>query len=88
MKVDITYPSPPKKSKLFETIINIVKWLLVVSIIISPITNIFVGKRAWSLLVLWPVYVIWRAVLERDTVEYNRISQTSKLLIYICILLR
>ncbi len=87
MKVDIIYPLPPKKSRVIETIIEIVKWLFIASVIIAPITNIFVGKQAWSLLVMWPIYVIWKSVVNRDSIEFNRISQGSKLLIYVCILL-
>ncbi|NMD38044.1 MAG: hypothetical protein GYA87_05110 [Christensenellaceae bacterium] len=87
MKVDITYPTPPKKSRVLEIIFEVIKWLFIASVIIAPITNIFIGKQIWSLLVVWPIYVIWTSIVNRDSVEYNRISQSSKLLIHICILL-
>jgi hypothetical protein len=43
--------------------------------------------KPWSIIVLWALWFAWSGFVSRDLIEYNRISQTAKLLVYTCILL-
>jgi hypothetical protein len=36
---------------------------------------------------LWALWSVWSLAVSRDLVEYNRVSQTVKLLVHTCVLL-
>ena len=55
--------------------------------IASVLVNWATGGKAWSLIVLMSLYMVWTLVLSPDLVEYNRISQFIKLITCTCILL-
>ena len=85
MDIKITYPTP--KMKDYRYIINILRLCFLAASYICPIVNLFTGGKPWSLVVLWGLWFIWFLFISRDLVEYNRISQTAKSLVYTCILL-
>ena len=87
MKVEITYPRQSKKKlKLVESR-HWTKWPFLLAAYACPIVNIFVGGKAWSIIVLWSLYILWTFIFSPSLVEYNRISQFVKGLAYISILL-
>lgn len=87
MKIKITYPPVSKEKLNRKRIIDIIRWPLLIAIIICPILNITIGGKAWSLVVLMSIYMLWTLVISRDLVEYNRISQFVKLITLTSVLL-
>lgn len=87
MKIKITYPKVAKEKIKRKKIIDFIKWPLLIAIIICPILNIVTGGKAWSLVVLMSIYMLWTLVISPDLVEYNRISQFVKLIAETSVLL-
>lgn len=80
MKIKITYPEVAPDKVKHQKFINFIKWPILIAVIICPILNIVTGGKAWSLVVLMSIYMVWDLVISRDLVEYNRISQFVKLI--------
>ena len=87
MNIKITYPQVSKKKQTLRKIINILKILSIIAVIACPIVNIATGGKAWSLVVIMSIYILWTMLLSPDLVEYNRISQFVKLITLTSILL-
>ena len=87
MKVNIIYPHPEKDTQLRRKLILALKWPFLFTAYICPIINILTQGRAWSVIVLWALWIVWSAAVSPALVEYNRISQFIKLIINACILL-
>lgn len=87
MKIKITYPTVEKPRLKTDRFLRMTKWVLLLAAILCPIINIAVQGKAWSLIVLMSIYTVWTLVLSPDLVEYNRISQSIKLITCSCILL-
>lgn len=87
MKIKITYPKVSPKIIKHQRLINFMKWPLLIAVVICPIINLITGGKAWSLVVLMSIYMVWDLVISRDLVEYNRISQFVKLITLTSLLL-
>lgn len=87
MKVKRTYPIQSKKKLRLDEFRIAAKWIFLFAAYICPIINICTGGKAWSIIVIWSLRIIWTFLLSPDLVEYNRISQTSKLIVYVSVLL-
>ena len=87
MKVNITYPAITEKEFKRNNLIKILRWPIISAALICPIVNICVGGKAWSVVVLVGLYMLWSLVLSTDLVEYNRISQWCKFAINSTIML-
>ena len=87
MKIKITYPKVAPKIIKHQKLINVMKWPLLIAVVICPIINLIIGGKAWSLVVLMSIYMLWDLVISRDLVEYNRISQFVKLITLTSLLL-
>ena len=87
MKIKITYPKVSPKIIKHQRLINFMKWPLLIAVVIFPIINLITGGKAWSLVVLMSIYMVWDLVISRDLVEYNRISQFVKLITLTSLLL-
>lgn len=87
MKLNVTYPSITKRKIQRKKVLSIVRWPLLSAAIICPVINYITGKKAWSIIVLMSLYILWTLVFSPDLVEYNRISQFIKFIIDSCILL-
>lgn len=87
MKIKITYPKVSPKIIKHQRLINFMKWPLLIAVVICPIINLIIGGKAWSLVVLMSIYMLWDLVISRDLVEYNRISQFVKLITLTSLLL-
>ena len=55
--------------------------------ILCAALNLSIGGQAWSIVVLWSLWMVWSNLFAPALVEFNRISQTIKLIAQICILL-
>lgn len=80
MKIKIIYPEVSSKKIKQQKLMNFIRWPLLIATIICPIINLATGGKAWSLVVLMSIYMVWDLVISRDLVEYNRISQFVKLI--------
>ncbi|NLZ55247.1 MAG: hypothetical protein GX900_01080 [Clostridiaceae bacterium] len=87
MKIEITYPEPPRVSRWFELLRKVARWIFGFALVIAPGINILLGGKPWSLVVLWAMWTTWNVLLSPDIVEFNPISQIVKSLIHIVILL-
>ena len=87
MQINITYPPVPKRKVQRKKFLNIIKWPILAVALASVIVNIAVGGKAWSAIVIMGIYMIWTLLLSPSLVEYNRISQTIKLILCSCIML-
>lgn len=87
MKLEITYPPVEKRRQRKKKLIKAAGWLMVLAALVCPVVNLAVGGKAWSLIVLMGLYMLWSLVLSPDLVEYNRISQFIKLLLSSCVML-
>lgn len=87
MKPKITYPPVEKRKLQRKQFLRIIQWPVLFAVVASPIVNLAVGGKAWSLVVLLSIYMAWSLILSPDLVEYNRISQTIKTISFSCSLL-
>jgi len=85
MDIEIVYPERKKISH--HTAERAARWIFAAAAYICALVNILVGGKPWSVVVLWGLWFVWSLVIGRDLVEYNRISQTAKLLFNTCVLL-
>ena len=87
MKVNIVYPPRTKKALHRSRLLRMLRWPFLLSAYLCPILNLYFGGKAWSMVVLWALWMIWTLLLSPDLVEYNRISQTIKGIEYSCVLM-
>ena len=87
MKVEITYPKLGRRRRVKGKLIKAAGWTLLLAAFVCPVVNLAVGGKAWSLIALLGLYMLWTLVLSPDLVEYNRISQFIKLLLSSCLML-
>ena len=87
MNVKIVYPAVNQKLIRTYEFRSWVRWLFFMAAYACPVINIASGGHAWSIVVIWSLRFIWSFTFSPDLVEYNRISQTSKLIAYSCVLL-
>ena len=87
MKIKLTYPPVEKKRHQRSKLLAILRWPVLVISVVCPIIDWQTGMNGWSLVVLMSLYTAWTLVIAPDLVEYNRISQTIKIIVCTCILL-
>ena len=87
MKVEVTYPVIDKQSRLLYKIRNVIRYLCVLGALSCVIVNILVKGKAWSVVVVWSIWMAWSLLFSPDRIEFNFISQISKAIIYVCVLL-
>lgn len=87
MKIEITYPSFRKQRGARNEAIRILKWPFLFAAYLCPILNLFTGGNAWSIIVVWSIWMVWSNAVAPSLVEYNLISQLIKLIAQSCILL-
>ena len=87
MHVKNTYPSITKGSGSRRSMLNILRWVIIVVAITSFTVNLLIGGPFWSVIVALSLHVIWILILSPDLVEYNRISQSIKSVVWSSILL-
>lgn len=87
MKVEITYPPVERRRLQRRKLLRILRWPFLFAAYICPLINLLTGGKAWSVIVLMSLYMAWKLVLSTDLVEYNRISQFTKLIVCTCVLL-
>ena len=74
MKIKIVYPIPPKTSDRRRRLLSFFRVPVYVGGLCSVIVNLCVGGKAWSVIVLIGLYMLWTLLLSPAVVECNRIS--------------
>ena len=87
MHVKITYPTVEKSGGGRRKLLRILRWPFWGVAAASMITNLCVGSPYWFPVVLLSLYIVWKLVFATDLVEYNRISQSIKIVIFSSLLL-
>ena len=87
MKVNITYPSKKSKNISRRRLLQILRWPFIGAALVCIIVNICVGGKAGSAIAVVALCGIWKQIFAVDLVEYNRISQLIKSIMYIVIIL-
>jgi len=87
LKVKTTYPMPSKRKLQRARLIGWMAGPFLLAALICGVINLTVGGKAWSLIVIWSLYMVWTLAVSPDVIEYNRISQFTKLLWESCVLL-
>ncbi len=87
MKIDIVYPPANARTKRAQTLRKALVWPFSIAAYACPVINIAIGGAPWCLIALWSMWIVWSVVLSPNLIEYNRISQISKLLISAAVLL-
>lgn len=87
MHVKQTYPSVKKGSKNRRRMLSILRWPFLFVSIAAIAVNIAVEGPLWGVIAVLALYVVWRLILSPDLVEYNRMSQSIKIVTWVSILL-
>ncbi len=87
MKVKVIYPEVSRQQRFRHYLMLYCKWVFIFAALICVAVNISTGGKAWSIIAVWSMRIIWTQIVSTDMVEYNRLSQTVKLIISSCILL-
>ena len=87
MRVEITYPPVEKRRERRRRVLDWTKRALLLSAYGCLAVNLAVGGRAWSIVAVLSLYMVWTLLLSPSLVEYNRISQFIKWMACACILL-
>ncbi len=87
MRINLVYPEKKEQRTQRRDVLRWLKGPFLFTAYICPLLNIFTGGKAWSVIVLWSLYMAWTLVISPDLVEYNRISQSIKTVAYSCIML-
>lgn len=87
MKLETTYPPVSKRNFQRRRLLDILKWPFLLAAYICPVVNLATGGPAWSIASVTAIYMVWTLVFSIDLVEYNRISQFIKLIIWATILM-
>ncbi|MDO4564941.1 MAG: DUF6320 domain-containing protein [Clostridia bacterium] len=87
MKVKLSYPLPEKRTQHWNRLVSALNWAFLFTAYICPIVNLTTGGKAWSVVVLWSLWILRSNVVAPALVEYNRISQFIKFIVHACVLL-
>lgn len=87
MKIEPAYPPISRRGFQRRRLVKTVRWPVLLAAYTCPVVNLCIGGKAWSVIVLMALYMLWTLVLSPDLVEYNRISQPIKLITCSCVLL-
>ncbi|MGI6579212.1 MAG: DUF6320 domain-containing protein [Saccharofermentanales bacterium] len=87
MEIKNIYPTVEKRKLIRQNLMLYSKWSFIFAGLICAVINLFTGGKAWSIVVIWSMWLVWSQLISPDMVEYNRISQTIKFIINSCVLL-
>ena len=71
MKLKITYPPVEERSCGAGKFCAPLRWLVLFAAMLCPALNLAVGGKAWSLIVLMSLYMVWTLALSPALVEYK-----------------
>ncbi len=87
MDFEVVYPKVKNKSIFMSYFRYVCGWLFLTAGVVCPVVNLVLGGQAWSVIVLWSMYIVWTIVLKQPLVERNLISLGVRALVMVGILL-
>lgn len=87
VEVTITYPKLRKKIINEHRIKSIFFWSFLLIGLACGIVNLCVGGKAWSVVVIWSLRLIWSCTITRPLVENHWMGRTTHFIVSICALL-
>ncbi len=87
MNVKHTYPPIKQGSKNRRRMLSVVRWPFLLAAAASLIVNLAVAGPLWGIIAVLVLYIVWTMILSPDLVEYNRVSQSIKIVAWVSILL-
>ena len=67
--------------------LSVLRWPFLTAAAACIIVNIANAGPLWGIIAVLTLYIIWRMILSPDLVEYNRVSQSIKIVMWVSILL-
>ena len=74
MDLEIIYPKIKKQSLAKLRVRYIFGLIFLAAALVCPVVNIVLGGPAWSVIVLWSLYMVWTLCLRLPLVERNLIN--------------
>ena len=87
MEIERIYPLRAKRMLQRKELIHCMKWPFWATASICTLVNLIVGGPAWSVIVIWSLWMVWSNLISPSLIELNRISLLIKLTAHVCILL-
>ena len=87
MHVKQTYPSVKRGSKNRRQMLVVLRWPFLTVAAACLIVNAAIAGPFWGIIAVLVLYIVWRLILSPDLVEYNRMSQSIKIVAWVSILL-
>ena len=87
MEIKNIYPTLTRATRNRRKMLIVLRWPFILSAIASVIVNFLIGGPQWSIVAAFSLFAVWNLFLSIDLVEYNRTSQSVKMLVYVSILL-
>ena len=87
MDIKNTYPPATSPAITRRKLLTLLRWPFILAAIASVAVNIAVGGPLWCIIAVFSLYAIWNLLISTDLVEYNRTSQSIKILAYSSLLL-
>lgn len=87
MEIKNVYPQPPKRINRKSRVRQIFGWLFCIGAFVCALVNLCVGGEPWSLVVIWSLWMAWTIAFSHPLIENNLLSQSSRMLFNVCVLL-
>ena len=87
MHVNQTYPSVKKGSKNRRRMLSILRWPFLSAAAACIVVNLAIAGPLWGIIAVLVLYIVWKLILSPDLIEYNRMSQSIKIVVWTSILL-
>ena len=87
MQIKNTYPTVKRGSKNRRLMLSILRWPFLSAAAACIIVNVAIAGPLWGVIAVLVLYIVWTLILSPDLVEYNRMSQSIKIVAWVSILL-
>ena len=67
--------------------LSILRWPFLSAATACMVVNLAVAGPLWGVIAVLVLYIVWRMILSPDLIEYNRMSQSIKIVVWTSILL-
>ena len=87
MQIKNTYPKIKSGSANRRRLLHILRWPFILLAVASVTVNLLIGEPYWCVIAVAALALVWNLVLSTDLIEYNRISQAIKAVIWSSVIL-
>lgn len=86
VKIASSYPAGKKRFRRAQ-LIKKARWLFLTLAAACAVVNLCVGGKAWSIVSIWGLYMLWTDVVSPDLVGYDRVHQSVKIAVQVSVML-